>query len=231
LLRVRLRPNAIAGQRGLAGVIVTNAGPGAAIGNVDITLAVSPDGTSDHAVTIGTITGGAVRLGAHGRRGFLMPFTLPEDLSSGNYTFLATIDTANAFTEADESNNTAVGPVAAVAAQVHDVAATSLFTRPTLRAGQFGGVLVFVQNTGNVIENGVVSVTLTATAAGGAPITILNLTPHVILLPQLRRPMLLRFVVPKELIGDVTLAVTVQPITFADNDPTDNAATRPVAVT
>jgi len=94
-------------RRGVATLLVRNAGNIPATGIVGITLAASTDATADGSDTTMLTTTRAMRIRPGGSRLIRLRFA-PGALAAGTYYVAATIDTANAIAETDENNNTAV---------------------------------------------------------------------------------------------------------------------------
>lgn len=235
-IRAHLPHQLIAGDKSHATVIVHNAGPGAAVGNFGITLAMSTDGTATNAITVGALDNRMLRLRPGKNKSFSIRLALPADMLTGNYTLIATIDSSNAFVEAIETNNIATTSPVMVNAQVHNLAATAILSKPTLRPGHDARVQMQLQNTGNVLAAGDAMLTLSAApvaAAGAAqvqPTEIISILKHLRIHAGHAKKLAIRFHVPAGWSGDYQLFVAISPISLADTDPSDNAASTQISI-
>jgi N-acetylneuraminic acid mutarotase len=223
----RIPASMIAGDIGHATVIVSNDGPGSAIGKFEITLAVSADGLVSDAATVATLTVNKLRLLAGKKRALILRFQLPADLISGDYTFLASIDNGNNFVESNELNNIATGPKTAVAAQVQNLAVMDWTMKSSLRVGTEASAGFWLENTGNVKESGDVTLTLSDVTGGMSVKTIVR---HLAIGAGGHRAMVLSFRVPTGWNGQRELAVNLENISAGDQNPADDSIARSVLV-
>jgi subtilase family serine protease len=153
----------VAGTKGKLRLTITNQGDAAVAAPVSVLLRAVPTGsTTGGPVDVTTITR-PLRLKAGQARSVAIPFAYPS-VADGTYNLVATVDSANAVTEADETNNIATSAVpVAIALPVVDLVPTvGAPTGGAFTIGRRASVPVTIANNGNVPAGGTITIDLFA---------------------------------------------------------------------
>lgn len=220
----------LSGSAGTVTVPLTNVGNLPFAGPVNLSLFLT-DGTNpanDRAITIMGGTNAKAKNGT--TRALKVKFTFPADAPDGMYFLKANIAPV-AGADTDTSNNTATGAEAITVARAF-VDLAGVFVSATgasggLSVGKMGKLSIRLTNNGNVPAKGTVSVTVTATASGGAPQAITVPKPlKVSLKPSQSRNTSLGIVVPAGLTpGAYTLSAVLDATALNDTNLTNNTLT------
>jgi Tol biopolymer transport system component len=193
----------VGGTKGLLRVLVTNAGDTAvAAGAVNILLQAVPTGSTTGAPTDVTTVTRPLRLKAGKSRAIPLKFNYPA-LPDGTYNIVATVDSAGAVTESNDSNNSATtaAPVTIAAPFVDLTAEVGAPVRGSLPIGRRAIVPVILTNAGNVPGAGTITIDLFASGdnvlGGDAPLA--SVTKKVKLRNGRPRTIRLGFLVPADL--------------------------------
>ena len=201
-----LAPTAVVGNtKGQLRLLVTNQGdtPVAARA-VNILLQAVPTGSTTGAPTdIVTITR-PIKLRAGKSRAVPLKFTYPG-VPDGTYNLVATVDSAGAVVESNDSNNTATtaAPVTIAAPFVDLTAEVGAPTRGSLSIGRRGVVPVILTNAGNSTASGLVTMDLFASTdnviGGVDDVLLTTVTKRIKLRNGKPRPIRVNFLVPTNL--------------------------------
>lgn len=150
----------VGGVKGTATLKITNNGSGAVKQKVGVTLVATTDGTLENSVaTIGTTTVSLNLKGGKSQTAHLA-FNYPSGLAAGSYQIVAVIDSGNAVAETNKLNNFVVSPAITIAPAFVDL--TGTFSKVPTKAtiGKSTSVSILVDNAGNSIAKGKVSIAL-----------------------------------------------------------------------
>jgi len=145
-----------------------------------------------------------IKLRAGKSRAVPLKFTYPG-VPDGTYNLVATVDSAGAVVESNDSNNTATtaAPVTIAAPFVDLTAEVGAPTRGSLSIGRRGVVPVILTNAGNSTASGLVTMDLFASTdnvIGGADDVLLTtVTKRIKLRNGKPRPIRVNFLVPTNL--------------------------------
>jgi subtilase family serine protease len=221
---------ATAGDSGSARLMLNNTSNNKYTGPVQIDLYASADSTLSSADTlIGTVTLSRVSLAPRGSRTVRVKYTLPADLSGGNYFLIATAD---ASADANTADATVATPTAiSVAAQHMDLAATFAASQAiAVTPGHRRAVAITLTNLGNVTAIGTIALNLYAssgTMLGAASQQLLASVParKIKLKAGKSITLLVAFTAPAQAAGSYNLIASINPSTqLADSNAANNLA-------
>jgi hypothetical protein len=166
-----LPPSVVGGSnKGAVRVQVTNSGDTAVAGVMQVVLAARPVGqtTSAQDTVIATTPAKPIRLRPGQSRFIPIKFTYPA-VTDGQYTLVATADSANAVPEGNETNNTGASATAVtIAAPFVDLSAAAIGspTRGTISIGRRSSIPITIENLGNVPATGLLNINFYASTDG-----------------------------------------------------------------
>lgn len=103
---VNLPGTAVPGDHGSFRVVIVNIGNIPAVGDIDVQVYASIDGTLDGAdILVAEVDGRSVNIDANGAAVVNIPVTLTSALLPATYNWLVSIDSGNAIAESNEGNN------------------------------------------------------------------------------------------------------------------------------
>ena len=236
----RIPVSVVGGAKGKVSVKVINNGPGLLKGPVSVSLYASSDSTLNTGTDtpIKTITK-KLKLKAHKGKTLKFSFNYPSNLPDGSYRLLAQVDSGNAVAESDETNNVAVSatPVT-IAAPFIDLSGSFASAIPAAAAqGAKESVTVLVQNTGNVVAAGPLTISLTASAdnvADAGDTAITSFTKKVKLKPGAKAAIKFKYLLPAGLTGSQFLIAGADTGgTFAESNEGNNTivSAAPISIT
>lgn len=154
-------PNAVlAGAKGTAKVKITNSGTGKMRQNIAITLVATTDGTLENTVaTIGTTTF-FLHVKAGKSQTARLKFNYPSGLAAGTYQIVAVVDSGNAVAGTNKLSNFVVSPALTIAPAFVDLTGTFKTVPSKATVGKSTSVSILVDNAGNSIAKGNISVAL-----------------------------------------------------------------------
>jgi hypothetical protein len=220
----------IAGDSGSVRVMLNNTSDARYTGPVQIDLFASTDGTlSSDDTLIGTVTLNRVSLASGASRTVKVNYTLPADMSGGNYSLIAS---AAASADANTADAIVTTPTAInVAAANSDLAATFAASQGVaVTPGQKREVAIKVTNLGNVTAIGTVALNLYAsngTTLNAASQQLLASVParKIKLKPGKSITLFVAFTAPAQAAGTYNLIASINPSTqLVDSNATNNLA-------
>jgi subtilase family serine protease len=220
----------VAGDSGSVRLVLNNTSNSKYTGSVQIDLYASTDGTlSSDDTLIGTVTLSKVSLAPGGSRAVKVGYTLPADMSGGNYSLIAS---AAATADANTANATVTTPTAInIAAQNLDLAAAFAASQAVaVTPGQRRGVAITITNLGNVTAIGNIALNLYAsngTTLNAATQQLLASVParKIKLKPGKSITLFVAFTAPQQAAGTYNLIASISPSTqLVDSNGTNNVA-------
>ena len=106
------------GTGGVLGARVFNRGNAPAAGPLAVSFYASTDATPGPSDALIAVAARSVRIAPGGSQVFSAPITFPSGFAAGNYYVFAQVDSAQAFAESNEDNNTVLAPRQLIAANV-----------------------------------------------------------------------------------------------------------------
>jgi hypothetical protein len=150
----------IGAAKGTAALKITNNGTGAVKQKVAVMLLATTDGTLENSLaTIGTTTVSLNLKGGKSQTAHLT-YTYPSGLAAGSYKIVAVIDSDNAVSETNKLNNFVVSPAITIAPAFVDLTGTFKTVPKKASIGKSTSVSILVDNAGNSIAKGKISVAL-----------------------------------------------------------------------
>ncbi len=151
----------VAGTTGSATLTITNKGTTNATGPVELSMMSSTNGTiSGTASYVGSVSAGSINLKPNASKTVKFAFEYPTLVTAGSYSLVATVDSANAIAETNESNNLAASAPITISSSNVDL--TDAFTKtPTaIVRGKSASVTVQVNNIGSSLASGSTSINI-----------------------------------------------------------------------
>lgn len=193
-----LPPSVIDGTRGRANIRIYSFGPDSLHSALRVRLFLSEDTTLDSTDTLITETNKALRIAVNASKTLKLKFNYPS-VADGSYYLLAQIDPLNALEETDDTNNTAVSlsPINVAQAFI-DIRSMVGPTATSFPTGERIVVPLTVYNDGNTLSVATLTMTLSVTTQGSAPVstTLVTATVKLKLAPTRGKTLKLKFVLP-----------------------------------
>ncbi len=214
----------VGGAAGKLAVRLTNTGTVAFSGPVTVTLYASTDGTvANQDGTLTTLTIKSVKLKAGTSRTVTLTFKYPSTgLATGDYFLVASADATATDTQSTSAATT--NPVAINAPAVDLSVAFANTAAVAVTQGKKGKAALRIDNLGNVVASGTVTVTLTAVSTvDGSTETVTAVTKKAKIAAGKSLALSLPFTAPLDMTpGDYTLVATITSTTTVTDTNTAN---------